>query len=145
MPKVIYGMGGVSADGYIVGPDGTFEWSVPDEELHRFHNEQTRALAGHLLGRRLNETMVYWETADKDPAASDVVRELALIWGAAEGGVLADPGLGRGSEHDARVRRPARRAELGSRSPRAETWRYTLEGIADRIACPTLVLEAEND
>jgi hypothetical protein len=78
MPKVIYGMGGVSADGYIVGPDGKFDWSVPDEELHRFHNEQTRALAGHLLGRRLYETMVYWETADKDP--SDIVREFALIW-----------------------------------------------------------------
>jgi dihydrofolate reductase len=78
MPKVIYEMGGVSADGYIVGPDGKFDWSMPDEELHRFHNEQTRALAGHLLGRRLYETMVYWETADKDP--SDIVREFALIW-----------------------------------------------------------------
>ena len=78
MPKVIYEMGGVSADGYIVGPDGKFDWSMPDEELHRFHNEQTRALAGHLLGRRLYETMVYWETADKDP--SDIAREFALIW-----------------------------------------------------------------
>src|SRR5919106_761332 len=68
----------VSADGYIVGPDGKFDWAMPDEELHRFHNEQTRALAGHLLGRRLYETMVYWETADKDPAA--VVREFAMIW-----------------------------------------------------------------
>jgi hypothetical protein len=53
---------------------------VPDEELHRFHNEQMRALAGHLLGRRLHETMVYWETAEQDPAAGDVVREFALIW-----------------------------------------------------------------
>lgn len=57
MPKVIYKMGGVSADGYIVGPDGKFDWTVPDEELERFHNEQTRSLAGHLLGRRLYETM----------------------------------------------------------------------------------------
>ena len=78
MPQVIYAMGGVSADGYIVGPDGAFDWAMPDEELHRFHNEQTRALAGHLLGRRLYETMVYWETADEDP--SDIVREFALIW-----------------------------------------------------------------
>ncbi len=77
MPKVIYEMG-VSADGYVVGPDGKFDWSTPDEELHRFHNEQARALAGHLLGRRLYETMAYWETADKDP--SDVVREFAVIW-----------------------------------------------------------------
>jgi dihydrofolate reductase len=78
MPKVIYKMGGVSADGYIVGPDGKFDWTTPDEELHRFHNEQTRALAGYLLGRRLYETMVYWETADQDP--SDIVRDFALIW-----------------------------------------------------------------
>jgi dihydrofolate reductase len=79
MPIVIFSMS-VSADGYIVGPDGKFDWSVPDEELHRFHNEQTRALAGHLLGRRLYETMVYWETADNDPTAGDIVREFALIW-----------------------------------------------------------------
>src|ERR671917_276327 len=78
MPKVIYSMGGVSADGYVAGPDGKFDWAMPDEELHRFHNQQARALAGHLLGRRLYETMVYWETADKDP--SDIVRDFALIW-----------------------------------------------------------------
>jgi hypothetical protein len=57
MPNVIYEMGGVSADGYIVGPDGKFDWSTPDEELHRFHNEQTRALACRLLGRRLYESV----------------------------------------------------------------------------------------
>ena len=80
MPKVIYKMGGVSADGYIVGPDGKFDWAVPDEELHRFHNEQTRALAGYLLGRRLYETMLYWETADQNPETGDVEREFALLW-----------------------------------------------------------------
>jgi dihydrofolate reductase len=78
MPKVIYSMGGVSADGYIVGPDGRFDWAAPDEELHRFHNEQVRGLAGHLLGRRLYETMVYWETADQDP--SEIARDFARIW-----------------------------------------------------------------
>ena len=78
MPRVIYQMGGVSADGYVVGPDGRFDWSRPDEELHRFHNEQARGLAGHLLGRRLYETMVFWETAENDP--SEIVREFALIW-----------------------------------------------------------------
>jgi dihydrofolate reductase len=78
MPNVIYQLGGVSADGYVVGPDGKFDWAMPDEELHRFHNKQTRSLAGQLLGRRLYETMVYWETADQDP--SDIAREFALIW-----------------------------------------------------------------
>lgn len=79
MRKLIYSMG-TSLDGYIAGRDGDIDWSAPDEELHRFHNEQTRELGVHLLGRRLYETMVYWETADRDPAANDVIVEFARIW-----------------------------------------------------------------
>jgi hypothetical protein len=52
MRKVIYAMG-VSLDGFTVGPDGDFDWAAPDEELHRFHNEQTRELGAHFCGRRL--------------------------------------------------------------------------------------------
>jgi dihydrofolate reductase len=79
MTRLIYSMS-VSADGFIAGPDGDFSWSAPDEELHRFHNERVRALGGHLLGRRLYETMVYWETAHQDPAATDFSLEFADIW-----------------------------------------------------------------
>jgi dihydrofolate reductase len=77
--KLIYSMS-VSADGFIAGPDGDFGWSAPDEELHRFHNERTRALGGHVLGRRLYETMVYWETAHEDPEATEYQLEFADIW-----------------------------------------------------------------
>lgn len=76
MANVIYELS-VSTDGYIAGPDGTFDWAMPDDELHRFHNDQARGLAGHLLGRRLYETMLYWETAD-DP--SKVSRDFAQLW-----------------------------------------------------------------
>jgi len=79
MRKLIYSMG-TSLDGFIAGRQGEIDWGAPDEELHRFHNEQTRELGMHLLGRRLYETMVYWETADRDPAASDVTVEFARIW-----------------------------------------------------------------
>jgi dihydrofolate reductase len=79
VPKLIYSMN-LSLDGFIEGPDGSFDWSVPDEELHRFHNERVRALGGHVLGRRLYETMVYWETAHEDPAATDYTLEFAEIW-----------------------------------------------------------------
>ena len=96
MPNVIYEMGGDSADGHIVGPDGKSDWSVPDEVLRRFHNEQPRACRPP-VGRRSYQTMVYW-----DP--TDIVREFAPMAGAAEGGVIADAGPGRGSEHDARAR-----------------------------------------
>jgi dihydrofolate reductase len=81
VPKLIYSMG-MSLDGYIYGPDGNFDWGAPDEELHRFHNERVRALGGHLLGRRLYETMKYWETAHEDPEATDYTLEFAEIWNA---------------------------------------------------------------
>lgn len=79
MSKLIYSMG-ISLDGYIAGPDGTFDWSVPSEELHRFHNERVGELGCHLLGRNLYETMLYWETADQDPELGEVEREFAGIW-----------------------------------------------------------------
>ena len=67
MRNVTYGMG-VSLDGYIADRNGGIAWSAPDEELHRFHNEQTRAVGVELYGRRMYETMRYWETAADDPA-----------------------------------------------------------------------------
>ena len=79
MRKLIYSMG-VSLDGFIAGPDGEIDWSAPDEELHRFHNQQTRDLGAHLCGRRLYEVMTYWETADENPSAPEFELEFARIW-----------------------------------------------------------------
>ena len=77
MRKLIFSMS-VSLDGFIAGPGGEIDWGAPDEELHRFHNEQTRELGAHLLGRRLYETMLYWETADAKPGSAE--HEFARIW-----------------------------------------------------------------
>jgi dihydrofolate reductase len=80
MSRLIYAMG-VSLDGFIAGPDGDLSWSAPGEELHRFHNEQTRELGLHILGRRLYEVMVYWETAEEqNPSAPEHELEFASIW-----------------------------------------------------------------
>jgi dihydrofolate reductase len=79
MRKLIYSMG-VSLDGFIAGPDGAIDWSAPDEELHRFHNQQTRELGAHLCGRRLYEVMAYWETADENPSLPEHELEFARIW-----------------------------------------------------------------
>jgi dihydrofolate reductase len=79
MRNLIYSMG-VSLDGFIAGPSGEIDWSAPDEELHRFHNDQTRELGAHLLGRRLYEEMLYWETADENPSLSEHMLEFARIW-----------------------------------------------------------------
>jgi dihydrofolate reductase len=79
MRNLIYSMG-VSLDGFIAGPDGGIDWSAPDEELHRFHNQQTRELGTHLCGRRLYEVMRYWDTADQNPSAAEHELEFARIW-----------------------------------------------------------------
>ncbi len=79
MRSVTYSMG-VSLDGYIVGPDGTFDWTEPDEEVFRFVTDEIREVGVHLLGRRLYETMLYWETADQDPSLDESLREWAALW-----------------------------------------------------------------
>jgi dihydrofolate reductase len=79
MRSVTYSMG-VSLDGYIVGPDGDFTWTEPDEEIFGFVTDEIRQVGVHLLGRRLYETMLYWETADQDPTLDDSMLEWAAIW-----------------------------------------------------------------
>ena len=71
---------GVSLDGYIVGPDGGFDWAPPDEEIFRFATDEVREADVHLLGRRLYESMLYWETAVRDPALGFSTGEFATVW-----------------------------------------------------------------
>jgi dihydrofolate reductase len=79
MRSVTYSMS-VSLDGYIVGPDGDFAWTTPDEEVFRFWIDETREVGVHLLGRRLYETMLYWETAEQDRTLDDSELEWAALW-----------------------------------------------------------------
>ncbi|MEU8972350.1 dihydrofolate reductase family protein [Streptomyces monashensis] len=79
MRRVTYSMG-VSLDGYIVGPDGDFGWTPPDEDVFRLATDEVRAAGVHLLGRRLYETMLYWETADQNPSLGFSTLEFAAIW-----------------------------------------------------------------
>jgi dihydrofolate reductase len=79
MRKLIYSMT-VSLDGFIAGPDGEIDWGAPDEELHRFHNRMTGELGVQLLGRRLYETMLYWETVEESPSSAEHTLEFARIW-----------------------------------------------------------------
>ncbi|WP_298554917.1 dihydrofolate reductase family protein [Streptomyces luteogriseus] len=79
MRSVTYSMN-VSLDGYIVGPDGDFNWAGPDDDVFRFWIDEIREVGVHLLGRRLYETMLYWETADQDPSLDDSQLEWAALW-----------------------------------------------------------------
>lgn len=68
---------GLTADGYVAGSDGSFAWGAPSEELHRFHNERVAAIDAQLLGRRLYETMLVWDTEE---FADPVMAEFAELW-----------------------------------------------------------------
>ena len=79
MRSVIYSMG-VSLDGYIVGPDGEITSWAPDEEVWPLVLDEIRGVGVHLMGRRLYETMLYWETADQDQSLDDREIEWTALW-----------------------------------------------------------------
>ncbi|MFH9571945.1 dihydrofolate reductase family protein [Streptomyces sp. NPDC017454] len=70
----------VSLDGYIVGPDGDFDWTAPGDDVFGHWIDEIRRVDVHLLGRRLYETMLYWETAGQDPSLDDSTREWISLW-----------------------------------------------------------------
>jgi dihydrofolate reductase len=70
-----------SLDGYIEDASGKFDWAAPDEEVHSFVNDLERPIGTYLYGRRMYETMVFWETMD-DP--EPIMRDYAEVWRAAD-------------------------------------------------------------
>jgi dihydrofolate reductase len=83
MAKLIYSAI-ASLDGYVEDEQGRFDWAAPDEDLHAFVNDLERPIGTYLYGRRMYETMVFWETAGTDADLPAVMRDFALIWRAAE-------------------------------------------------------------
>jgi dihydrofolate reductase len=73
-----------SLDGYVADRDGGFDWAAPDEEVHRFVNDLERPVGTYLYGRRMYDTMRYWETAHTEPDRSPVSRDFTEIWQRAE-------------------------------------------------------------
>ena len=82
MRSVTFSMG-ISLDGYIVGPGGDLSditSEAPDEEIWRLVMDEIRGVGVHLMGRRLYETMLYWETADQNPELDDFEIEWTALW-----------------------------------------------------------------
>jgi len=73
-----------SLDGFTADANGEFDWAAPDEEVHAFVNDQERPVGTYLYGRRMYDTMVYWETASTDDDQPPVTRDYARIWQAAD-------------------------------------------------------------
>jgi dihydrofolate reductase len=74
----------MSLDGYTADADGRIEWAAPDDEVHAFVNELERPVGTYLYGRRMYETMRYWETAHTLDGQSPASLDFARIWQAAD-------------------------------------------------------------
>ncbi|GAB3004004.1 dihydrofolate reductase family protein [Amycolatopsis acidiphila] len=83
MAKLIYSAI-ASLDGYVEDKRGDFGWAAPDEEVHAFVNDLERPVGTYLYGRRMYETMVYWETVAINGDEPAPIRDFTKIWRAAE-------------------------------------------------------------
>jgi dihydrofolate reductase len=84
MAKLIYMMN-TSLDGYTQDEHGCFDWTAPkDEEVHTWIFAHVSSFRTCLYGRRVYETMVYWETAHTVPDQPEFVLDFARRWQAAE-------------------------------------------------------------
>jgi dihydrofolate reductase len=73
-----------SLDGYVEDGDGNFDWAMPDEEVYSVVNDLERPVGTYLYGRRMYETMVFWENDENFADGPPVVRDFARIWRGAE-------------------------------------------------------------
>lgn len=83
MAKLIYSAI-ASLDGFVEDKHGNFDWAAPDEEVHAFVNDLERPIGTYLYGRRMYETMAYWQTVDASGDEDAVARDFAEIWQAAD-------------------------------------------------------------
>jgi dihydrofolate reductase len=83
MAKLIYAMI-ASLDGYVEDERGGFDWAEPDEEVHAFANDLERPIGTHLYGRRMYETMAFWEGEEAIEGQPPQMRDYAEIWRAAD-------------------------------------------------------------
>jgi dihydrofolate reductase len=82
MAKLIYSTI-ASLDGYVADEDGSFAWAEPDEEVHTLVNDLARQVGTYLLGRRMYEVLVAWDTLDLTDQPS-YIRDFADIWRATD-------------------------------------------------------------
>jgi dihydrofolate reductase len=69
-----------SLDGYVVDEQGNFDWAAPDDEVHGHINQLMGSIGTHLYGRRLYETMMYWQQFEVIPQEPDISSEFAELW-----------------------------------------------------------------
>jgi dihydrofolate reductase len=100
MAKLIYSAIS-SLDGYVADADGNFDWAAPADEVHAFVNDLERPIGTYLYGRRMYETMAFWENAHTFEDQRPVMQDFAAIWQKADKVVYSRT---RGAARSARTR-----------------------------------------
>jgi dihydrofolate reductase len=132
MAKMIY-TAIASVDGYTEDADGKFDWAAPGADVHAFINDLERPIGTYLYGRRMYETMAPWETDAGLAAKSEVMRDFAQIWQAAEK-IVYSRTLDRASTERTRIEREF--------DPEAVRDMKTSEGSDVEVGCPELAAQA---
>jgi dihydrofolate reductase len=83
MAKLVYSAI-TSLDGYICDESGDFTRLAPSPEVFAFVNDLERDVGTYLYGRRMYETMIYWETVEVTEDDSPIEREFVEIWKSAD-------------------------------------------------------------
>jgi dihydrofolate reductase len=150
MAKLTYSIQ-TSLDGYINDEDGNFDWAAPGEEVHTFFNELERPIGTHLYGRRMYETMRYWQDPPDLESQAEYIRDYAEIWQGADKVVYsrtldsaATPRTRIESEFDpdaVRKMKEAADADLSVGGPvlAAEALRAGLVDQLDQVVYPVIV------
>lgn len=70
----------VSLDGFVQDPDGAIDWSAPNDEVFDVARQELAGVGVHLMGRRLYETMLYWENAEQEQDLNEAEVDWAVNW-----------------------------------------------------------------
>jgi dihydrofolate reductase len=150
MARLVYGAI-TSLDGYVEDTDGGFEWAAPDAEVHAFVNDQEREVGTYLYGRRMYDTMRFWQDPPALADESPVFQDYARIWQGADkvvySSTLAEPAIPRTRiERDfdpAAVRQlkdeATRTISVGGATLAAEALRAGLVDEVHQIVTPVVV------
>jgi len=150
MGKLIYAAN-ISLDGFLEDETGSFDWSVPDEDVHAFWNDHERHIGTSLYGRRMYETMAVWESDDWLADEPAVVREYADIWRATDkivySSTLSDVSTARTTVERAFDPEQVRRLKeasgsdlsIGGAEIAVEAFRHGLVDECVLLLCPVVV------
>jgi dihydrofolate reductase len=111
MAKLIYAAI-ASLDGYTEDVSGGFEWAAPDEQVHAYVNDLERPIGTYLYGRRMYETMRFWETEGDGSDDGEVSADYARIWRATDK-IVYSTTLAAATTARTRVERDFDAAEIG--------------------------------